>query len=105
HAQHHGMQSKDYIVEADSGLRTKRVTSGVLAADKRRGIKASIGQEVAEKAEDVKMGKCGGAAGCGATAEVEDGLRVKGERPGEGAGADVRGRPLRGWTGAILDPA
>lgn len=79
------MRRKCHVVAPHRGLRAARVPRRVLRADEGGGVEAGRGEQVGGEAEDVEEGEGGGRAGGGAAAEVEERLRVEGERPGEGA--------------------
>jgi len=77
------VRRKGDIVELHRG-RQPVVARRVLLADGGRVEEGDVGDEVGEEAEHVDDGEVDGRAAGGAAREVEEGLWVEGEGPGDG---------------------
>ncbi len=77
------MRRKHQIIELHRG-RQPIVPRRVLGADGGGVQEEGVGGEVSKEAEDVDGWEVDCGAAGGAPGEVEKGLRVEGERPGEG---------------------
>lgn len=77
------MRRERHIIDSDGWLRVVRVASSVLGANEGGGVKEGGGDQVGVEANEVECRIGEIQADCGAAADVKQGLRVAGKRPGD----------------------